>query len=156
MFLNTIFLKKLSSFISKPWKLAIERNFKKPEIAPRAFVGYGACIDLIASAAELFRDTNLPFPDKTEEFGVLHSQDEFVEEFFYYFQQGQSSKFVLFLTTKLEQRAQNIENLWCLTTFYSLRGKMLQNALEFRATFVVSDNFRFQFFFCLIDKSRIL
>ena len=102
-YIINFFPKKLWLFISTPWKLAIERNFKKPEIAPRAFVGYGACIDLIASAGELFRDTNLPFPDKTEDFGVLHSQEEFVKEFFYYFQQGQSAKFVLFLTNFIQE-----------------------------------------------------
>ena len=57
-----------------------------------AFVGFGSCLDIFTSASELFTAMNFTeFPEPAE-FGVLNSQNEFLSEFGYYFQQGAAAE----------------------------------------------------------------
>lgn len=57
-----------------------------------AFVGFGSCLDIFTSASELFAAMNYTEFPEPKEFGVLKSQNEFLSEFGYYFQQGAAAE----------------------------------------------------------------
>ena len=57
-----------------------------------AFVGFGSCLDIFTSASELFTAMNYTEFPEPKEFGVLNSQNEFLSEFGYYFQQGAAAE----------------------------------------------------------------
>jgi len=72
--------------------LSIERNWVRKTENPTAFVGFGSCLDIFTSASELFAAMNYTEFPEPKEFGVLKSQNEFLSEFGYYFQQGAAAE----------------------------------------------------------------
>lgn len=77
--------------------LAIESGLKRTaqEPAPRVAIGYGACTDLQINATEFldrFYGRRIPIATSAGSRAILHNEDELLQSFAYYFQNGAAAE----------------------------------------------------------------
>lgn len=58
----------------------------------RVAVGFGSCVDVIASAADVLRTLNASVPDDPQHFNTVHDQEEFERIFAYFFRHGAAAE----------------------------------------------------------------
>ncbi|KAH8303585.1 hypothetical protein KR018_004598 [Drosophila ironensis] len=78
--------------------LALESGLKRAGAPPRVAIGYGACTDLQINATDfLARHYGLRIPDASSAASreILHSEDELLQSFAYYFQNGAAAERVM-------------------------------------------------------------
>ncbi|XP_017090168.2 ADP-dependent glucokinase [Drosophila bipectinata] len=88
--------------------LAIESGLKRTalEPAPRVAIGYGACTDLQINATEFldrFYGRRIPVAASAGSREILHNEDELLQSFAYYFQNGAAAERVMANGTLFKQ-----------------------------------------------------
>lgn len=58
----------------------------------RVAIGFGSCVDVIASAADVLRTLNASVPEDPQHFNTVHDQEEFERIFAYFFRHGAAAE----------------------------------------------------------------